>query len=47
MKKKTFPFIFLIKRFERSSLIKDIYGNVFLSIGPFIYYKTQAKMCYK
>ena len=24
-----------------------IYGNNFFSIGSFIYYKTQAEMCYK
>ena len=25
----------------------DIYVNDFFSIGSFIYYKTQAEMCYK
>ena len=28
-------------------LIKNIYGNDFISIGYFIYYKTQTEMRYK
>ena len=32
---------------KRLHLIKNINGNVLFSIGSFIYYKTQAEMCYK
>ena len=32
---------------HQKRLIKIKYGNFFFSIGSFIYYKTQAEMCYK